>query len=122
MERLRVTKYFSFDSAHFLPGYEGKCARMHGHTWQVMLTVEGVVDPMDGMVVDFTVLKKIVEPWIELLDHRVLNEVMGLEVPTAENIVLWFRDKWGREVRPATLRRIKVWESRDSFAEWINEP
>jgi len=121
MERLRVTKCFSFDSAHFLPGYDGKCSRVHGHTWRVAVTVEGTVDPATGMVVDFAVLKKIVEPWIELLDHRVLNEVEGLEVPTAENIALWFRDKWERVARPATLRHIKVWESRDSYAEWINE-
>ena len=93
---------------------------MHGHTWRVELTVEGAVG-QDGMVLDFLVLKKIVEPWIEKLDHHVLNEVEGLEMPTAENIALWFRDLWVREPRPVVLKGVKVYESPDSFAEWFEE-
>ena len=120
MERLRVAKVFEFSAAHYLPGYGGKCANMHGHTWWVELMVEGAVG-QDGMVLDFLGLKKVVEPWIERLDHHVLNEVEGLEMPTAENIVLWFRDLWNSSPRPVLLRRVRVYESPDSFAEWFEE-
>ena len=121
MERLRVLKRFSFDAAHFLPGYNGKCADMHGHTWKVELTVEGVVDVLSGMVLDFVLLKKIVEPWIEMLDHKLLNDIAGLKMPTAENIALLFRDLWYNEPRPVSLKSVKVWEAPDSCAEWVNE-
>jgi len=121
MEHLYVTKAFDFNAAHFLPGYKGKCARMHGHTWRVEITVAGAVVQEDGMVFDFSGLKKIVEPWIELLDHHTLNEIEGLDMPTAENIGLWVRNKWEQAPRPITLSSIKVWESSDSSAEWIDE-
>ena len=114
MERARVSKKFSFDAAHFLPGYDGKCSNMHGHTWAVEITVEGLVG-VNGIVLDFIVLKQIVEPWIEVLDHRLLNDV--LPMPTAENLALWFRDKWLGEPRPVLLKGVKVWESPTSYAE-----
>ena len=119
MEIARVSKRFSFDAAHFLPGYNGKCANLHGHTWGVEVTVEGAVDPLSGMVIDFIVLKKIVEPWIEKLDHHYLNDI--LPMPTAENITLWFLGLWNAEPRPVKLVSIKVWESPDSAVEWVDE-
>lgn len=115
MERARVSKKFSFAAAHFLPGYKGKCANMHGHTWEVEVTVEGPVDPETGMVIDFVALKELVEPLIERLDHKLLNDIAGLEMPTAENIALWFRNQWYFE--PSGLKSIKVWESPTSCAE-----
>ena len=117
MERVRVSKKFSFCAAHFLPGYPGKCAQLHGHTWEVEITVEGVVDPKTGMVIDFIVLKKIVEPWVEELDHHCLNDILPMS--TAENIALWFRDLWSSEPRPVKLISVKVWESPDSCVEVI---
>ena len=89
---------------------------MHGHNWDVEITVEGLIGA-DGMVVDFVVLKKIFEPWLEELDHKLLNDVVGLEVPTAENIALWFRNKWSYEQRPVELKSVRVWESPDSYCE-----
>jgi len=116
MERARVSKKLSFDAAHYLPGYPGKCANLHGHTWEVEITVEGAIDPVSGMVVDFIVLKKVVEPWIEKLDHHCLNDIITM--PTAENVALWLRDKWLGAPRPVKLVGIKIWEAPDSCCEW----
>jgi len=115
MERARISNRFSFDAAHYLPWYDGKCANLHGHTWEVEITVEGVVDPQTGMVLDFIVLKQIVEPWIENLDHSLLND--EISNPTAENIALWFRDLWDDAPRPVKLVSVKIWESPDSCCE-----
>ena len=69
-----------FDAAHSLPGYSGKCAHMHGHTYQVEMVVEGQVG-QDGFVMDFYELKKILGSALQELDHSCLNEI--LPNPTA---------------------------------------
>ena len=119
MERARVSKKFSFCAAHFLPGYQGKCANMHGHTWEVEFTVEGPIDPETGMVIDFVTLKELVEPWIEELDHHLLNVIFAM--PTAEYLALWFRDRWYFEPPAVELASIKVWESPTSCVEVLGE-
>lgn len=98
-----------FAAAHFLPGYPGSCSQMHGHTWLAEVWLEGEVDPKTGMVVDFKKIKDV----IDYLDHRVLNEVIGLQdymPPTAENLVKYF-------LRHTGAYRVRVWESDDCFAE-----
>ncbi|HLG25340.1 MAG TPA: 6-carboxytetrahydropterin synthase QueD, partial [Candidatus Gracilibacteria bacterium] len=86
-----VTKEFSFDSAHFLTNYYGKCERMHGHTYRLSVTLEGAVQS-NGLVIDFVVLKRIVKKRVlDALDHCLLNDV--LENPSAERIAVWI---WGR--------------------------
>lgn len=119
MERMRVSKIFSFEASHLLPDYAGLCANLHGHHWEVELTVEGTIDKTTGMVLDFALLKKIVEPWIAKLDHHHLNEI--LVQPTAENVAQWFVDCWESKPRPIALVRVRVWENADSCAEWRKE-
>lgn len=71
--RVSVSKdYLTFSAAHFLtiPGH--KCERLHGHNYVVTVAVEGPVDPSTGFVVDFAVLKRVLRPAIDALDHRVL--------------------------------------------------
>jgi len=82
----RITKSFVFDAAHWLPHVpEGhKCGRMHGHTYRVILAVEGDLDPRLGWVEDFGTLKDAFAPLLARLDHRCLNEIEGLENPTAD--------------------------------------
>jgi 6-pyruvoyltetrahydropterin/6-carboxytetrahydropterin synthase len=85
-----------FDAAHFLPGYNGKCANMHGHTWHVEVEVSGPVYEADGMVVDLTILKRDVTAVIDKFDHKVLNETFpfgGPLSPTCENLAQWIFDK-----------------------------
>ena len=95
-----------FDAAHFLPGYEGKCANMHGHTWVVEVWVSGKVDPVTGMVCDFGDLKA---P-IDALDHTLLNDT--LENPTAENLA-----KHLRLAYLPLMATVRVWESENAYAE-----
>ncbi len=82
-----ITREFTFDAAHFLTDYYGKCERMHGHTYKLQVTLEGEVQP-NGLVIDFVVLKRIVKKHVlEKLDHYVLNDV--IENPSAERVVMW---------------------------------
>ena len=88
---MEITKSFSFEAAHRLPHVsEGhKCARLHGHSFHVVVTVSGPVDAHQGWVMDFSDVKKACKPAYEMLDHHYLNDIPGLENPTSENIALW---------------------------------
>ena len=88
---MQLFKVFGFESAHFLPNLPDghKCRRMHGHSYRVEVHVEGPVAEPQGWVMDFADLKAACRPVEEQLDHRVLNEIEGLENPTAENIARW---------------------------------
>lgn len=89
--RVRLVKQFDFEAAHFLPTFpEGhKCRRMHGHSFRVEVIVEGDVDPAQGYLVDYGVLKQAIAPVKSRLDHYLLNEIEGLENPTSEVIAQW---------------------------------
>ncbi|MEO9967942.1 MAG: 6-carboxytetrahydropterin synthase QueD [Reichenbachiella sp.] len=86
-----IYKKFAFDSAHFLPNVpEGhKCKNMHGHTYNLTVFLEGDLDTELQWVMDFKELKDVVKPVIERIDHQLLNNIDGLENPTAERIVVW---------------------------------
>jgi 6-pyruvoyltetrahydropterin/6-carboxytetrahydropterin synthase len=94
---MRLFKEFSFESAHRLPNVpEGhKCARLHGHSFHVRVTIDGPVGERTGWVIDFADLKTAFAPVHEALDHRYLNDVEGLENPTSEHIARWI---WGKLV------------------------
>ena len=95
----RITKTFTFDAAHWLPHVpEGhKCGRLHGHTYSVTLGVEGEVDPHHGWIVDFGEIKAAFKPLLRRMDHHCLNDLEGLENPTAENMARWIFE----QLRPA---------------------
>ena len=84
--RTEISKTFPIEAAHRLPHVppEHKCARLHGHSFQITLHVTGEVDPQLGWIVDFAELTQAFAPIHALLDHRYLNEVAGLENPTSE--------------------------------------
>ena len=108
-----VTKVFHFDGAHKLLHYNGKCERLHGHTWTLHVSVEGDVDAR-GIAFDFLKLKKIVEERVlDILDHSFINDV--IENPSAENIALW---SWNRLKDALPLREIKVFETPTSFVTY----
>ena len=110
-----VSRKVSFDSAHFLPNYKGKCANLHGHRWLLEVGVEGWVDPATGFVVDFTLLKEQLNRIVEILDHQSLNTI--IENPTAENLIKYILGEF--EVPEGTkLSFIKLWETPDSCAEY----
>jgi 6-pyruvoyltetrahydropterin/6-carboxytetrahydropterin synthase len=88
---MEVLKVFSIEAAHWLPNVPDghKCRRMHGHSFQVQINVEGPLDPRLGWVMDFADLKAAFQPIEDALDHRCLNDIAGLENPTSENLARW---------------------------------
>lgn len=108
---MEIYKEYSFDSAHFLPRVpEGhKCRNMHGHTYKLKVFLEGQPDPELGWIMDFKDLKEALTGVIEQLDHKLINDIPGLENPTAENITIWI---W-KQIQPLLplLSRIELYET-----------
>lgn len=88
---MRIFKDFHFEAAHRLPNVPDghKCARLHGHSFQVRVTVDGPVGDRSGWVMDFAELSGVVKPVVDELDHRYLNDLDGLENPTSEIVARW---------------------------------
>jgi 6-pyruvoyltetrahydropterin/6-carboxytetrahydropterin synthase len=114
---MRISKEFTFDSAHFLKDYKGKCERLHGHTYRLRVTVDGPIQK-SGMVMDFHEIKSVVESRVlEDLDHHNLNEV--IDQPSAENICVWIWDR----LKPSLplMTEVRVWETATSFATYSGQ-
>ena len=88
---LELRKTFQFEAAHRLPKLPSghKCHRLHGHSFQAEIVVEGPVDPELGWVMDYAEISKAFRPLWEKLDHHYLNDVPGLENPTSEVLAHW---------------------------------
>jgi len=115
---MRITQAFTFEAAHRLPNVPAthRCHRMHGHSYRVELRLEGPVDPESGFVVDFFDVEAAFAPILARLDHYCLNEIEGLENPTAEHIAVWIWDR----VRPTLplLATVAVYETPNCWAEY----
>lgn len=127
----------SFDSAHFLHGYDGKCANIHGHRWtvEVMVSSEKLKESGNcrGMLIDFSDLKRAVRTLADELDHALIYEKGTLKQntiaalndenfhlisvpfrPTAENFARSFYDKLISAGLP--VKTVTVWETPDNCA------
>ncbi|QQR55617.1 6-carboxytetrahydropterin synthase QueD [Candidatus Peregrinibacteria bacterium] len=110
-----VSKEFTFDAAHFLTKYHGKCERLHGHTYRLRVTVEGPVRE-DGMVMDFVDLKKCVkDKVIDRYDHQNLNDFF--ENPSAELVAKKIWEDLLDEL-PVKLSEVTLWETAESFVTY----
>ncbi len=144
MNQIRVTKEFRFEAAHALKGYDGPCRNVHGHSYELSVTVIGspVSDRSSvklGMVMDFGDLKKIIKKQIvDPFDHALLlnSEVPKEELekigepftnivvlpyqPTSENFLLDFAKRIG-ELLPeeVKLHSMRLRETSNSYAEWF---
>ena len=90
--QIELSREYQFEAAHRLPMVppEHKCHRMHGHSFRVEVHVSGSVDPHMGWLIDFDEITTKVEPILQAeLDHRVLNDVPGLENATSELLSVW---------------------------------
>jgi len=98
-----------FSAAHLMRGYPGACARLHGHNYRVLLSVEG--DTLDdcGMLVDFAELKGAFDGILDELDHRNLNEIPPFDEmnPSSENLARYIYERAGAAV-PANVRVVSV--------------
>ncbi|WP_180685883.1 6-carboxytetrahydropterin synthase QueD [Streptomyces gossypiisoli] len=92
---MEIFREFTFEAAHRLPNVpEGhKCARLHGHSYKVIVHVEAPVDPDAGWVMDFGDVKRAFKPLEDQLDHYYLNEIEGLENPTSEILARWIWER-----------------------------
>ncbi|MFM9829325.1 MAG: 6-pyruvoyl trahydropterin synthase family protein [Sphingomonas sp.] len=112
---MQIYKDFHFEAAHFLPsappGHPN--SRVHGHSVRVRVTLEGEPDPKTGLIVHFGDVAEAIASAQDELDHRMLNEVPGLEQPTLERISMWL---WNRlDNRVPGLAEILI--ARDSCHE-----
>jgi 6-pyruvoyltetrahydropterin/6-carboxytetrahydropterin synthase len=108
---MRVFREFRFEAAHRLPDAPPghKCRRLHGHSYRLLVYVDGPINPDTGWVIDFAEIRSIVDPVIDQLDHHYLNEIEGLSKPTAEVITRWIWDR----IKPGLpgLCRIELFET-----------
>lgn len=116
--RIALTKTFRFEAAHWLPTFpQGhKCRRMHGHSFVIDVVVEGEVPPEKGYLLDYGEMKAAIAPVELQLDHYVLNDIPGLENPTAEVLAKWVFDR----LRPSLpmLSLVRVHETCSTAAEY----
>ena len=146
-DRIRLTREFSFEAAHALEGYDGKCREIHGHSYRLFVTVVGkpIADesnPKLGMVMDFGELKRIVNSEIvEGLDHafvmrrteraKRMAEMLGSEFrnivlvdyqPTCENMLIDFAGRLCKALpEGVNLHSLRLYETAKSYAEWVAE-
>ena len=117
----------TFDAAHYLRGYAGKCSRLHGHTWMVEMAAQGEALNELGMLVDFKDLNRLLQETLEPLDHRNLNDLPPFTSvnPTAENIAKYLYETLAP--RPffqrngVRLSSVRVWESPHSSVRYSGE-
>ncbi|MEC1980027.1 6-carboxytetrahydropterin synthase QueD [Bacillus cereus] len=125
-KRVMVSKEFTFDAAHHLHCYEGKCKNLHGHTYKVVFGISGYVNGI-GLAIDFGDIKEIWKNEIEIyLDHRYLNETLPAMNTTAENMVVWIYEKMAEaltkenrvnEYKGARVEFVRLFETPTSYAE-----
>jgi 6-pyruvoyltetrahydropterin/6-carboxytetrahydropterin synthase len=145
MAKIRVTKQFTFETAHALYGYDGKCRNIHGHSYKLDVTVIGEpITDMDnvkcGMVIDFGDLKHIVKSQVvDKMDHAIIlnKETPHIELaqtlkssghdvilvdyqPTSENMMIDFANSIQSKLDPKIkLHSLKLRETGTAFAEWF---
>lgn len=124
---ITVVKEATFDSAHYLPCYDGPCHRLHGHTYRLQVGVRGHVSSGTGMVCDFVELKKAMKTYVDMLDHQLLNEIedptFPNRCPTAELMLVWFAakliDALATHDPMVKLHFVRLWETPTSYAEIV---
>ena len=131
MPSTSITRRYHFEAAHWLPfvADDHKCHRIHGHNYLVDITVSGELNALTGFLIDFWDLDKVVQPLIDRIDHRCLNDIPGLTNPTAELIGAWFfeevndalaiqvRSQAWSEPLPYRVSCVRVFETRDCWAD-----
>ncbi|MEO1584303.1 MAG: 6-carboxytetrahydropterin synthase QueD [Planctomycetota bacterium] len=111
---MEVFRQFTFDAAHRLDHLPEahKCGRVHGHTYRLIVRAEGPVAAPVGWVIDFAELKAKVHAVIDQLDHRLLNDIQGLEQPTTEHLAAWIWDRLHPTLPELTM--LELWENANS--------
>ena len=90
-----VYKKFNIESARSIPNLPKThpCHHIHGHSFKIIISVQGDVNEQNGFVVDFQDIDDAFDPLKKELDHSYLNDIKGLQNPTSENICIWIWNK-----------------------------
>ena len=109
-----------FAASHSLRDYEGKCKKLHGHTWHVDVVVRGKKVNSVGMLIDFKEIKGDLKKILETLDHVHLNNLPHFKKvnPTSENIAKHIFDCLTKSIRGVKVQKVTVWESEKSGASY----
>ncbi len=88
-----LKKSFRFEASHRLMLHDGKCSRLHGHSWQITIEIRSpfliTEGPKKNMALDYGDISRVVKPLVEMLDHSHLNDVFGVDMPTSEYLAEW---------------------------------
>ena len=120
-----ITVQDTFSSGHYLRDYYGKCENPHGHNYRVLVTLIGEQLEPNGLLLDFKLLKNILQPTIKYLDHFMINDLEPFTSvnPSAENIAKYFFDRVSSQLLEMTAGRVRVkdctiWETDTSYARY----
>jgi 6-pyruvoyltetrahydropterin/6-carboxytetrahydropterin synthase len=120
-----VTVESGFSSGHYLRNYKGKCENPHGHNYKVQVTLVGAELDAAGLLLDFKLLKQVMRPVIERIDHQMLNDLEPFTVvnPSAENLAKYFYDQTSEQLAGMTQGRVRVkdctiWETDTTTATY----
>lgn len=123
MYELTVEREFS--SGHFLRNYRGRCENPHGHNYKVRITLAGSDLDEAGLLLDFKLLKQVMRPVIDRIDHQMLNELEPFTIvnPSAENIARYFYEQTNQQLSEMTKGRVRVkdctiWETDTTSATY----
>ena len=106
-----VYRTFRFHSARYLPNLDDNhiCKQIHGHTFNITIYVDGEINKQTGFVIDFFDIDKIFNKEImPLIDHKLLNDILGLENPTSENLIKWIWLNLNKKIK--NIYKIKLSE------------
>jgi 6-pyruvoyltetrahydropterin/6-carboxytetrahydropterin synthase len=105
-----VTVEAGFSSGHYLRNYHGKCENPHGHNYRVLVTLAGAELDQAGLLLDFKLLKGLLRPVVEYLDHRMINDLEPFTTvnPSAENLAKYFYDETNKQLSELTGGRVHV--------------
>lgn len=109
---LRVKE--KFDAAHQLNDYEGKCARIHGHTWKVEVYIQVEEIQPNGISIDFYDIKSYLREFLP--DHQLINDYLDMKYPTAENLIQYFYTEIKKKF--PGLIKIVLWETENNGVEY----
>lgn len=117
MFRLRIES--KFDAAHKIDGYEGKCAKLHGHTYKMEVFVLAKKTDAIGISVDQKLLKEKLLKITELLDHSFLNDLKEIGNPSMENISRFVFENMKDLPVGITLEKVRIWETPTAWCEYF---
>ena len=120
MYELKIKK--SFEAAHFLRNYQGRCENMHGHGYVVEVYIRSQKLNEIGYVMDFTKIKMHLDKVLSSLDHHCLNELDFFSTvnPTAENIACYIFEKLNDHIEEnSSLYAVEVWETGQQSAKYM---